>query len=524
MSKKWHQNNITRSVLGLLAFILVLVAVAQLTAKDQVSGFLDRKLPSHVQLQYKNINVNVLTGAIGLDDISIDFYDRDSMLLNTEVVMDAIALEGLGYWDFLVHQKIDVGRLTLKNPEVRHYLYNVLPKEDAEPEGVVQLLKVIEIGELSVKNGRLHLLQDARDSVALEVHHVDFEVARVRTGPEQIAQKIPVEYGRYELKADSILVDLGPYETLQVSSLLWNKTRARITDVKLRSKYDKSQLSQHLRTERDHVQLDIPQMDLDSIRFGFEKDTFFIVTGGGVIQHPDLEVYRDKKVADDTESKRLYSRVLRQLPIHLNVPLIDIVDGKVVYSERVSDVEHPGKLSFEKLNATLSQISNTYPRGEKTSIKASTQFMGYADMTLDWSFDVNDTNDAFLAKGTVFHFETKSVNPFLESNLRTRVSGTIDELYFTVSGNAFSSAGDMKMKYNDLEFSVLKKNRLGINKLLTAVGNLFVDDGSDTDAEGYRYGKIEVERDATKSFFNYLWLNVRDGTLNTLTGDGEKEE
>ena len=525
MSGNLTKNSVVRIFFLLVLVFTAVVIIAQILAKSAVADFLERKLPHHVQLKYESMDANVLSGTIGLQDISLDFYDRDSILLNTKVTMDAISLEGLGYWNFLVNAKIDVQRLLLTRPEVRYYPYRVLPKKrDAEPMGVVQLLKAIEIEKLSVENGRLDILQQGEDSIALSVKNVNFSVDNARTGPELITKQVPVEYENYELNADSLYVDLGPYEKLDASTIFWNQAQAKVTGLQLHSKYTKDELSRHLTTERDHIALKIPEMDLDSIKFGFEKDTFFINTGAGIIRKPDLEMYRDKLIADDKTTKQLYSQSIRQLPIHINVPKIEILNGKVVYSERVADVEDPGKLSFEKLNATLLNISNTYPTGDKTWIKAKTKFMGYADMTLDWSFDVNRTNDAFLAAGTVSNFNTTSINPFLESNLRAKASGTIDELYFTVSGNEISAAGDMKMKYDDFRFQVLKKDGSGINRFLTAVGNLFVNSGTNTDSEGFRYGGIEAERDPTKSFFNYLWLNVRDGTISTLTGDGKKSE
>ncbi|WFO14783.1 hypothetical protein M601_012620 [Cellulophaga baltica 4] len=62
-----------------------------------------------------------------------------------------------------------------------------------------------------------------------------------------------------------------------------------------------------------------------------------------------------------------------------------------------------------------------------------------------------------------------------------------------------------------------------MNKFLTTVVNLFTNDGSNTDEYGFRHGQIKVERDPTKSFFNYLWINVKDGILHTMVGNGKKE-
>lgn len=523
MFKKLTKKPVLGLLLGVLFSVIAIISIAQISAKSAVADFLERKLPQHVQLHYQGMHANVLSGTIGLEQISLDFYDRDSMVLNTRVKMDGLSLEGLGYWDFLFNAKIDVERLLLERPNVQYYPFRILPKKTGEPEGVVQLLKVIAIDELAVQNGSLDILRDDADSTAVALRNINVSIENTGTGPKQIAKNIPVEYGNYELSAESLYVNLSPFEKLDVSTLLWNRKGLEITGIQLQSKYDKATLTNHLFEERDYVDLKVPIMRLDSIRFGFEKDTFFIKTGKGAIKNPKLELFRDKLVADGDDKKKFYGRNIRELPIHLNVPEIEITDGTVMYSERVADISNPGKLSFELLNASLSNISNTYPKGETTVIKANTKFMGSADMTLNWSFDVNRMNDAFYASGAVFNFNTESINPFLRSNARVKASGTIDELYFTVDGNANASYGDMRMKYQDFRFQVLKKDRLGINKLLTAIGNIFIDDGSKADADGYRYGHIEAERDPTKSFFSYLWLNVRNGTLSTLTGNGEKD-
>ena len=523
MFGKLTKKNIVRLLLGFLVCFIVLIVIAQVSAKRAVANFFERKLPQHVQLNYKDINANVFRGTVGLQDISLDFYDRGSMILNAKVNIDVLSLEGLEYWDFLFNRTIDIERLFLDRPQVRYYPYRISPRDSTKREGVVQLLKFISIDELSVQNGSLNLLQDNVDSTALLLRNINFNIEKVSTGPQQITENIPVEYGNYEMSADSLYVNLSSFEKLDVATLLWNQRGAEITGMQLQSKYNKAKLSEHLFEERDYVDLKVPMMRLDSIRFGFEKDTFYLESGKGFIEKPALELYRDKLVADDNETKKFYSRNIRELPIYLNVPEIEINDGTVVYSERVANVSDPGKLSFEMLNASLLNISNTYPKGETTIVRAKTKFMGSADMSLDWSFDINRTNDAFYASGRVFNFDTESINPFLRSNARVKASGSIDELYFTIDGNARSSSGDMKMKYNDFRFQVLKKDRLGINKLLTAIGNIFIDDGSKANAAGYRFGRIETKRDPKKSFFSYLWLNVRNGTLSTLTGNGQKD-
>ena len=55
------------------------------------------------------------------------------------------------------------------------------------------------------------------------------------------------------------------------------------------------------------------------------------------------------------------------------------------------------------------------------------------------------------------------------------------------------------------------------------LGNLFVTKDSEGNPGDFRYGAIDVERDPTKSYFNYLWINIRAGIFDTVTGNGKKE-
>ena len=129
-----------------------------------------------------------------------------------------------------------------------------------------------------------------------------------------------------------------------------------------------------------------------------------------------------------------------------------------------------------------------------------------------------------MVKGSLSNFQSQSINPFLKSNLGAEVKGNVQQLYFTISGNELESQGDMKMKYEDFEFIVLKKDRLGVNKLLTAVVNLFTNKGDKTDKDGFRYGSFKVGRNQDKSFFNYLWINLQEGLVSTMTGHGKKRK
>ena len=139
-------------------------------AKDMIANFLKKKIPKHIELAYKNVQVNVLKGNIEFEKISLDFYERDSSLLQTNVQIDQLTIDDFGYWDFFVNSSIHIDAIHVDKPKVKYFLDRVLPQKDTISKGVVQLLKTIEVGEIIVENVEL---SDSLFSVKLIERHIE---------------------------------------------------------------------------------------------------------------------------------------------------------------------------------------------------------------------------------------------------------------------------------------------------------------------------------------------------------------
>lgn len=506
-----------------MVLILLLFTVLHFRAKAFIKKYLDENIPDHVHLTYGQIEVNLLSGSIGLTDVGLDFLDKDTDFRKAGVSMEAIDFEGIGYFRALFGNTISVREIRLHRPKVEYCQgeHQIVNDGVSTIDGPGE--STLSIAHLSIVDGAFRILGKVGDSSVFSVEKLNLFLENIHVDKETIKNKIPFSYRHYELGTGMVFADLGPYEALSLSGTSIKNKELQLVDLSLKSKYDKTTLSKKLDKEHDYIDLKIPEMRMENMDFGFNTARFFLNARSVVLQEPNMEIYRNKLVPDDYGQKKLYSQMLRELPIDLNVSEVKINDGYISYSELVKSGTSPGEIVFADLEATLGNVSNTYENGEKTEINARAKLMGEAPIALTWNFDINKDNDAFYVSGVVTNFRSESINQFLRSNLRTEAEGDVQELYFTVSGDAISSTGDMKMNYEDFRFKVLKKDRMGVNKLLTFVGNIFTNDGSRTDKAGYRYGEIYAERDNTKSFFNYLWLNVMDGMVSTLTGNGKKE-
>ena len=511
---------IYRGIMITVVITLLLGLLAQFMAKEIITDYLDRNIPDNVQLRYDRLRVNILTGSVVLERLGAEWSDPDTTAVQGALRMEELNLEGLGYLALLFDNSLNFDHVGLVRPKIIYAPYRRSSEKDTVKTGLSFLNRALTISRFHIVGGAFTQLQEGRDTIRLEVENIDMSVMDLKTNGELLKNRIPFTFGDYSLATGKVRVDLGPFEKLEFNKVHISGGNMLVNGLSLTSKYPKTELSRLLEYERDHVDLKIPEISLLGFELGSVGNRFSVRSESGTLESPELEIYRDKLVPDNPNRKKMYGQLLRELKFDLDIEKFNIVNGRMVYTELVTKDIAPGEILFTEIHAKINALSNVRERGPNIGINA--KLMGHAPLLLNWEVGRGDGNDAFFVSGNVSDFKAESINPFLKSNLRTEAKGEIGALYFTISGDAVSSRGDMKMKYGDFGFQVLQKNRVGINRLLTAIGNLFVNDGSKADDQGYRYGDIYAERDPTKSFFNYLWLNVRAGLLDTFTGDGKE--
>lgn len=503
-----------------LLLLTGLYFIVQWQAKAGLEDALQRKLPPHITLFYQDLTVDILSGSARFTKPLLEISNKTTDRTGLSLRADGIAIENLHYWTLYDDNIIRVSNFTISRPEITVREYDSVSQEQKDTVG---LLKHIEIDRFTIVDGKLDFLNVSNDTV-LKVGKLNGEVLGFLTKPELINQRIPFAKDSFEIAFENLEAPSGEYEDLDIARVYYDGRELQMQKIAFKTKYSREALSRTLARERDHFDLEIPEVTLSQLLVEYRNDSLFIGAEKGQFNGVDLTVYRDKGLPDDLREKKLYGQMLRNLPYKLDIDKIDITDARVVYEEEVKSHSEPGILSFEKINGTIKNISNLVEEKEDVQISLNSQLMGEGELQLDWSFSVHDPNHRFLASGSLGYLNTVRLNKFLEPNLRVGLEGQIQQLYFTISGNQYISNGDVKMRYEDFKFKVLDKDRSKIKKVLSFIGNLFVSDGSKADEDGYRYGDIdEVERDNTKSFFNYLWISLQDGILSVLSGNGKKD-
>ena len=497
--------------------------VASWKMKKEVVQFLDRKVPDHIDFSYDTFTINLFKGNLDFENINVISLGRQTSSCEIRVNAHNLSITGFSYWKIFFKKSVYIETLTLNKP---HLYFKTCPKtsaENAAKSNPIHLLKEIFIEDLIFNAGRIEIWDNREETELVAVKSIDLYLKKVATDPKVITNYVPFTFADYGIAVQNFKAPLGDFERLQIEGMELDSKSIHVNNLSLTTLLSKEDLSQKITYQRDHVNLVVPAITVDQHTNEVSKDSLQVNFKSFSLTDPILEMYRDKSKLENFKTRPLYAEVLRKLPFKLAVDSVFIEKGSIVYEENIPNNVKAGALRFENLDATISNLSNLIPTRDKLKIELNSELMGAGKFFLNWEFNVQNPQNTFIVSGGLSNFNTSNLNEFLVPNLRAKTSGTIDQLYFTISGDDNVASGAIKMKYEDFKFQVLNKERSGVKKVLSFIGNLFINDGSNTDTDGYRHGEISTERSKNKSFFNYLWINLEDGLLDVLTGSGKKE-
>ncbi|PWK19562.1 AsmA family protein [Xanthomarina spongicola] len=505
---------------GIIAIILVLVVfIAQYVIKSKIERVLSTNLPETINVTYSDLHLSILKGKIEVEDIKLTNFGKTIKKPNAQINIEQLSINGLSYWNYLLSNLIQIDEIYLKNPNISYYHNPLIPNEEYLTSNKKSISKQIQIKEINIDKGHVLVMDSETDSLKFQTENIYLKLEKIVFNQETQTRKIPFDYDNYQINFDSFFGQLGDYECLTVKHGKLTKDATELTSLRLYTKYTKEKLSRIIPFERDHFNLRIDSVQVEKPHFGIIEDSIWQFSSNKVaFFKPDFNVYRDKLVADDKRIKPLYSKMLRNLKMDLTIDNVLIHDGDIIYSERVKVNRKAGEITFSKFNADIKNVSNTYQSPTKTTLNFDMLFMKHAPLEVVWSFDVNNLSDLFEFQAEIGLLQARYLNTFTEPNLNARLEGELDKTYFTISGTDDTSTIDFKVRYKDFDVTALKDNGKDKNKFLTDVAKLFVNKSSQSKKHPFKEAvKHNIERNKTKSAFNFIWISARAGLLKTMT-------
>ncbi len=293
-----------------ISCILVLIAfgvlMLQLYAKKYLKDLIIEKIPSNYFLKYDEVEISILFGNVILSNALVKIKDKDASEYHTFIKTENLKINDIGYWDLLFDETLSIKSVLLKNPKLHYYPYKHIAFEKTKTNIPEKGLKTLNIKEIAITNGSITVMKKSADSIKMTISSYDLTILESNINLKS-TEKRPVIYDSYQFDAQKIVLDNNNYDKLKIDSISANKEALNITNFQIIPKYNKKELSVHLKKERDYIDLKIPKITLEKLDFNFDNPRLTITATSGEIVKPNVEIYRDKLIADDFVVKPLYS-------------------------------------------------------------------------------------------------------------------------------------------------------------------------------------------------------------------------
>lgn len=461
--------------------------------------------------------LSVANHKLNIKDLSIQSnLERENPLKKDgyrDITIPEINISDLYFETVDTSFQVTTGLFEIRNPDIQiHKAF----KNDSDGQDSTKTKSgnampfPVKIESFQVNKGSI-AIKNLDESDYLQIDTFDFSLDEVTINSKTLEQKIPLRFSNLEVKTNALTYELNDYDVLSLNNFSVSENQLQINDLSIQTKYSKTELSNIIDKERDHMDVKMPSFSIQNFQVK-SKDTTFAITGDALtIKNPILNIYRDKLVADDNSIKPLYSKSLRELPFSVNLDSFFIENASIEYEEKVKANLAPGKIYFSNLNADISNISNTYAAGEKeTTLLITATFLDHSPLKIDWRFDVNNPKDKFSVNGELGALKATELNSFARSSMNATLEGKLNKTFFNINGDNENSQVDLRMNYDEFKVEIMdKKNKR--NWFLSTVTNIIVKKNTNSKDNDFKEGKATVKRIKDKSFFNYLWINIQAG-------------
>ncbi len=506
-------------VISTLIILIIGIFIAQNSLKNKLETALRERLPDSVNLNYSVLDLSLFRNYVEMHNVEILRVGKVTSETSFSVSFKKLGVYKIDYWDYLFNDCIDVNNVKIVEPIGTYYHNEIVPKKEYNLPKTIEVKKIINVRNFVISNGTFQAYDTQTDSLLLDLKNSEFTLRNIHFDKETFIKKVPFEYEDYSFQFEELFYRLNDFENLTTKNSEFKKETSVIRDFRLKTKYAKEKLSSIIINERDHYDIEADSVWLKDFNFERLIDSISLVASTKTtVYNSTINVYRDKLVNDDLRIKPLYSEMLRDLNFHLKLDTISINNANIQYEEKVRADNMAGIITFSDFNATVQNFSNTYKSPVQTIIEIDANFMNHAPLQATWQFDVNNQSDLFLFKAEASNLQADNLNDFTVPNFNKRLEGELDKTYLTISGNSQESKIDFKVKYKHFDVVALKKNGKDKNKILSKVFNLFVSKNSMNGNSSFKeVTKTNIERDKTKSVFNYIWISTRVGLIKALT-------
>ncbi|MDO5655147.1 MAG: hypothetical protein Q4G27_03290 [Flavobacteriaceae bacterium] len=458
-----------------------------------------------------NTTQHVYIGALELDSAQFKLKDTQLTLRDKGIDLnfDLLQLRGDDFNHILSKDTIQFTECVLSKGEIK--INNAKPQTRATRDTLKSWNKVLKIQEFKISDTDFEFI-DRKGNPLLKFEDTDafFKDLKILTAPKETENTIT--YTFINLNARDLKYPMNHLHTMKVKNIEVEQNLAKLKQFSIEPNFSRENFQKQIKEEQDVINLKVPEILIKNYDFSFDEVNNFFSAQFINLSQPDLNIFRDKTMPDQTPRKPMYSEMLRNLKFKLAIDEIELRKAKLTYEEKVAENQPPGKIYFTEFDAKIRNIHNKNS-SRPVDIRVDTRFMGHAPTWVNWQFNIQQPYDKFQITGEVNQLDARSMDNFLVPNMKAKLDGDVLKASFNFTGNDKGLTGKMDMLYDNLKVEILddENEKKGV---VSTIANFLVK--SKKDKIDNTPNHIQVERDQQKSFFNLFWLGLKEGIKQNM--------
>jgi hypothetical protein len=509
-------NRRLRTILIFLAVVAFFYIAIRQVLKFRLNELLRAQEIHGIQISHDKISLEIFEGSASFKNPMVQLSQEANIGFVGDMTLESFNINDIHYLKLLFSGNLDIESISLNKP-IAQFKTALLDSTDLDTNSAGKKLGLaIKLKDLVLKEGQVTITDGETDSLLLSLKNFNLDVLDIEISDRTIAQSIPFIGEDYAVQSDSIFIKISPYENLNIAQVNGDHDYTYLSGITYATTLSRTEFDADIAQEKDHYTIAIDSVQFHELGLNSvgEEDLISFSAQKITIVEPEIAIYRNKLLPDSYSEKPMYSKLLRDSPINIQVDSLGINDALFTYVEKSKTGNDGGLLSLKNMNVDITRLGNTYE--DDTKIHITTLFMGSAPFEAIWRFKVLDTNDDFTFKGELHGLALSELNPFTQPYADTRLEGIMEDVYFSIYGNGETSTMDLKCKFNDVGIFLLKPDTREKKKLLSALVNIFVSSNSKNGNQTFKEISVDVQRDKTKSSWNYIFKNIEEGMKKAL--------
>ncbi|MDR2009886.1 MAG: hypothetical protein LBQ22_05345 [Bacteroidales bacterium] len=491
-------------------------------------------------LEIGNMKIRIFEKKIKLYDVKFSYDEKvlDSLKNQNaepafiyDLKVRQIDIQVNNIMDAIRRRAYDIHYFTVDKPDLDIFKNDV---KDADKDTIRTFDKLLPdfIHKLSfdnvlVKNFNLgYAYMKENDTIHYTIENCRLDIKKLRLdSTTNIHKKLP-EFDEFILNLGKFNYELVNYDlAFKNISLDLADSSLHIDTVNVIPHYAKTEFAYIAKVP---ARVELVCNDIDVANFDFKELAYNKLLSADSINIYNIVVnsYKNKNIPPTPKVKPLFQHIIQQLPIKIDIPLINVNNAYARHEELALGRTQSGYIEFSNMNAQIKDLTNIISEPDQYfTFEGEGVLMKTGNVSISLLLPVDPENELFTIKGHLSDLNMAEVNTITEPAANISItSGKVNNLYFNMNGNNTNASIDMLMLYDDFAIALMTGDNTRKKWVLSELANGLVLEGRNPDSKGVeRNVRASVKRNFYLAHFNYLWIALFEGIKESIGFTAQKQ-